>query len=103
MSAITCEPLTRKERVRIWMVTHRLTYAMLGEAICEKGNTVAHWLKSPTMPVLPRKRLERLGFPPELLPLGVNRPRGGNRRPVQVIALPPAAADAEPRSMAAAN
>lgn len=104
MTAITCEHLTRKERLHIWMISNRLTCGLIADAIGEKENTVAKWLRSDTIPVQRRRRLEIYGIPPDLLPPGLNRPRGANkRRPVQVLALPPAAADAELGSITMAN
>lgn len=104
MTAITYDTLPRKERLRLWMRLSGLTYGIIADAIGVKENTVSKWLRADIIPVNRRKRLERYGIPVELLPIGMDR-RPGPKRLFQgpVLALPPAPADAEPDSTAAAN
>lgn len=94
MTQIACDQLTRKERLRIWMMRNGLTFLGIARQLGETRHSVTAWLTiRDTIPVRRRKQLERFGIPEDLLPPGLDRHPGPVRR-VGVLALPPAASDA---------
>lgn len=74
-------PLTRQERLLVWMRRKKLTNADIARRL-EVGNaTVRAWFEAESIPQWRHDALVALGIPAELLPPGQNIAPGPKRKP----------------------
>lgn len=73
----TPEEIRRKGEVKIWMEINEVTAAWAGEQLGVSPSAIRKWLfYSDTIKPENREGLLRIGFPPDLVPPGVEKKTG---------------------------
>lgn len=75
MAFILTEP-TRKDKLKGWLLAHRLTYAFLGDKIGMSAGNICTLLSQETARPERVAQLAALGIPEELLPRPLYTPPG---------------------------
>lgn len=75
--------IPRSTRLREWMDAHQITDEALGEKLGLHRVSVCRVLNAETMRTVHHAACLELGFPPELLPIPYDKPRGP--RPKQPV------------------
>ena len=70
----------RYERLLVWMGDHDITFQATGEQLGVDGATVRFACQGATCPMSHHMKLLELGFPSELLPEALDKPRGRPRK-----------------------
>lgn len=77
---ITCDNLTRQERLLIWLRRANITNAQIAAALNVGAIAVTRWFRADSIPSWRHRQLVTFGIPADLLPPAVDKAPGRARK-----------------------